>query len=99
MPMNGRPITLRFEEGRVRGSAGCNTFGGDYRLTGQRIFIENLFSTMMACPEPEEIMKQEQQYLYLLGEVDSYSIVGDTLRLFASRNELLAFKMDEQREQ
>ena len=41
-------------------------------------------------------MEQEQHYLYL---VDSYSIVGDNLQLFASRSELLTFKLVELREQ
>ena len=99
LTLNGRPITLRFEHGGVQGSSGCNSFGGDYRLSGKRIVIENLFSTMMACPEPEGIMEQEQHYLYLLGEVDSYSIVGGNLQLFASRSELLTFKLVELREQ
>ncbi len=47
-----RPVSLRFEAGRVTGFTGCNTVTGTYTLKGNAITFGRLASTMMACPEP-----------------------------------------------
>ena len=90
-PVGDRPITLIFEDGSVRGSAGCNTYGGDFRVDGDRIVFEKLFATLMACPEPEGIMEQEQAYLAFLGEVDSFQESEGRLRLFRPDGEAILF--------
>jgi heat shock protein HslJ len=64
--------TLRFSEGLVRGSAGCNSFQGDYSITGQKIAFSELAMTLMACPEPEGVMDQEQSYVRALQQVDRF---------------------------
>jgi heat shock protein HslJ len=69
-----RPATLRFEEnGRMGGRAPCNTtYGGDWRLDGERLVFGRLFSTMMACPEPA--MSQEQALFRILGSARDWRI-------------------------
>lgn len=47
-----RPPTVRFASGQVAGFGGCNNYTGGYRLDGDRLTIERVASTMMACPEP-----------------------------------------------
>ena len=59
-------ITANFgEDGVLSGSAGCNTYNTSYEETaGGAIKINSpVASTMMACDQPEGLMKQETQYL------------------------------------
>ena len=90
-PIEGRPITMILENGSARGSAGCNTYGGEFKVHGDRIVFENIFATMMACPEPEGIMEQEQAYLAFLGAVDSFQVSENRLRLFRPDGEAIVF--------
>ena len=52
--------TLRFADGRVSGSDGCNRYQGTYRSGADGFEVEpTLASTRMACPEPQ--MKTEKR--------------------------------------
>lgn len=44
-------VSAVFEEGKISGSDGCNSYFGDYQLDGSKLTIQPLGSTMMACPE------------------------------------------------
>lgn len=77
----GRPITLVFEDGQVRGSSGCNTYRGAYHVRGAGIVIESLIATAMACPEPEGIMDREQEFLEFLAEVETYQVLEGKLQI------------------
>ena len=64
--VNGRttPSTgdyaLRFDRsGGVGGRFGCNAMGGRYRLTGDRLTVNDLASTLMGCPEPAATFERE----------------------------------------
>ncbi|MCS6932903.1 MAG: META domain-containing protein [Acetobacteraceae bacterium] len=47
-----RPTALRFEKnGRMGRQARCNTYGGDWRLDGERRVFHRMSSAIMACPE------------------------------------------------
>ena len=56
--LDGRPVRtarttdIRFTASRVQGNAGCNSFGGAYRLDGDRLTAEQVISTKMACVGP-----------------------------------------------
>jgi heat shock protein HslJ len=87
--LNGEPliedteITVEFEEGRVGGSAGCNTYGGDYRVYEDgELSIPEIVSTEMACPEPAGIMDQETEFLQALRDVTHYREANDVVELF-----------------
>ena len=69
------------EDGAVSGSAGCNTYTGGYTLEGDTVTIGPLASTRMACPEPEGVMEQEQQFMAALESAATWSIRGDILEL------------------
>jgi heat shock protein HslJ len=45
-------VTVNFEAGRVHGFSGCNQFTGSYIVEGEKLVLNKLGSTMMACPEP-----------------------------------------------
>ena len=71
---------LRFEGGRLSGSAGCNRLMGAYHGDGNTLSFEpHIAATMMACPPP--LMAQEQAVIDAFGQAASYRIAGDTLRI------------------
>jgi len=67
------PINITFEKGRVFGAGSCNRFMGGFK-PGEpfRIEMSQMASTMMACPDA--IMRQEQTFLAILGDVTSYAV-------------------------
>ena len=55
--VTGQTVTLRFEQGRVTGSDGCNRYSAAYRQDGPAdlsIDPSTHISTQMACPPPVE---------------------------------------------
>lgn len=81
--LNGSPAddavssTLVISAGNVGGNGGCNTFGGELKLTATSIDISQIISTMMAC----DGLRQEQAYFAALEAADAYSIVDGDLVL------------------
>ena len=71
------PVTLSFERGAVSGDAGCNTFRGTYVVDGRTVKIGPLATTRKACPE--ELMKQEREFVAALESAVTWSVEGDTL--------------------
>ena len=66
-------------DGRLSGSAGCNTYSAPYTVDGNKIKIGLAISTMMMCAQP--IMEQEQQYLAAIQQAATYNIQGTRLEL------------------
>lgn len=81
--LNGSPTddavssTLVISANNVGGNGGCNSFGGELKLTPTRIDISQIMSTMMAC----DGLSQEQAYFAALEAADGYSIVDGDLVL------------------
>jgi len=75
----GAGITLKLEEGRAGGSAGCNSYFGDYNLDEKGALTFGMIGmTEMYC---EGKMDLESRYLSLLGETAGYSMSGGILTL------------------
>ena len=75
-------LTLEFADGRTSGNTGCNTFSGDYKLSGpDGIKIGPLATTRRACIDPA-ISTQEHQYTAALELATAYQVTGDQLTLF-----------------
>ena len=72
-------ITAEFAEGRVNGSAGCNSYFADYQLDNTQLNIETIGSTKRACPD--DLMKQESTYLSLLDRAESAAVVDNVLTI------------------
>lgn len=71
---------LRFDGGRLSGSAGCNRLMGAYHGDGNKLSFEpHIAATMMACPPL--LMAQEQAVIDAFGQAVSYRIDGNTLRI------------------
>jgi heat shock protein HslJ len=76
----GSEITAVFQDGHLGGSAGCNSYFGQYALDGSKVSVTVGGSTMMFCAPPE-LMDQEQAYLSTLGKAGFWVVQGDELRL------------------
>lgn len=85
-------ITLSFdeEEGRVAGSAGCNSYFASYELEGAALTLDEAGATLMACAPPA--MERERAFLDALKEVRAWRREGDRLELLnAEGGQLLVF--------
>ncbi len=75
-------ITAVFgEDGRLSGSAGCNSYSAAYQVDADRLAVEEAVTTLMACLEPEGVMDQEAAYLAALVQAASFQITGDQLEV------------------
>ncbi len=89
-PIEDTEITLRFLDGRVQGSSGCNTYGGDYTLGDDDAFRAGPIAfTEMACLDPEGAMDQEIDYLRILQGASKFTEDGDELTIEGGVNELV----------
>lgn len=72
--------TITFDaDGKVGGSGGCNSLGGDYTVEGDQITFGPIISTLMACADP--LMNQEGTVVQVMFETASYKIDGNTLTI------------------
>jgi heat shock protein HslJ len=101
MPLDGTIITLAFERGILRGSAGCNTYGGGpdsgpYQATlDGAISITQIAITVRECLEPPGIMEQEDTYMAALHQAAAYRVSNDQLEILDEAGEtLLVFVSD-----
>ena len=75
-------ITAIFDdEGTMSGSAGCNNYSTAYEVSGDRLTVGPVASTMMMCPGPDGIMDQESAYLAALQSAATYQIEGNQLTI------------------
>jgi putative lipoprotein len=64
-PIPGVDTYITFNaDGSVGGNVGCNSLGGKYQVSGDRIVFSGMFSTAMACEQP--LMTQETAVFGLL---------------------------------
>ena len=84
--IEGTEITAVFNsaEGQVRGSAGCNSYFGDYESSNDKLSIPMMAHTEMYCLEPEGVMEQENQYLKALQAAESYQVQDGKLQINCS---------------
>jgi heat shock protein HslJ len=89
-PVTGTMISAEFTtDGKVSGTAGCNTYAGQYTASGSSIqFTAPMASTMMACDQP--VMDQETAYFQALAAAKSFAVNGDKLTLKDSSGTVVA---------
>jgi heat shock protein HslJ len=73
-------VDASFEDGRVSGRSGCNSYFGGYDVDGDALTFDTLGGTEMACM-PGSLMDLEAAYLAALGGVGSFRVTGDELVL------------------
>ena len=78
--VSGVDTHLTFDEQRrLQGNMGCNTFGGDFKLTGNQMLFGTMMSTMMACQGP--VMDQEQAVLQVFNKSARFEISANRLTI------------------
>ena len=81
-PLDGAPVTLAFTlDGTFTGHTGCNRYGGVYEIQDGRLRLRNITSDARVCEDPPEAMRQEADFLALLGDVDTFHTTLTTLEL------------------
>lgn len=88
-----RPITIRFDSGRVTGFSGCNAFNGPYTVHENRVTFGDFAGTMMACGEPAMAALEESFRRLLVGRV-SYTIDVARLTVTTSSGAILTFERE-----
>jgi len=81
-------VTVRFEEDRIGGLAGCNRYFASYRVKGDSLRIGPVGITKMMCPEPQ--MAVEDAFLAALAGVKTFRLGADGLMLRGD-GQVLAF--------
>ncbi len=76
----GSMITAKFENGEVSGNSGCNSYGGSFSASGEKLAISGVMMTEMACLD-QPVMDQESAYLKAIEEATSFSIVDGRLEI------------------
>jgi heat shock protein HslJ len=82
-------VTINFENGKINGTDGCNSYGSSYTVKGSKFNVhQDIVTTMMACPNP--IMQQAAAYITILTQSASYKIDGQQLTLLDASGKALA---------
>ena len=85
----GTEITAIFgTDGKVTGSAGCNSYNATYQTTDNNIQIGAPTSTRQACAQA--VMQRENAYLAALTNATTYTIREDVLELRDGSGALIA---------
>lgn len=89
--LTGTHLSMAFSnDGRVSGSAGCNTFNGPYTADGAKLSFGPAATTRRMCARPEGVMEQEQRFLAALRTVATARFEGDRLELRTADGALAA---------
>ncbi len=89
MPDVETNLTFR-PDGKLTGNMGCNGFGGDYTIQGEKITFGPIAATLMACSDPQ--MAQEGAAFQVLKDTASFKLDGGTLTITsADGNTVLTF--------
>jgi len=76
------------ESGILKGHAGCNGLGGDYRIDGQNVSFQPI-TTKMYC---ESRMDMENAFLKMLTTANRYELNGRRLELYSGAELLGIFE-------
>ncbi len=85
--------SLVFSEGKLTGSAPCNSYFAGYSTKGPALSLSEMGATERFCDE----MEQENAYLSLLSKAQSYSVGKDKLEIFCTNGQLNFFRMKKDR--
>ena len=89
-PLMGTILTVEFNDGQIGGSSGCNSYGGTYKIKGEKITTDSIAMTLMACVDPG-VMEQEQTFLDYLQNAQIFKLRSGQLQIFQSEGKALIF--------
>ncbi len=84
--VQGRPTlpghrpTMKFADGRIAGTTGCNSYGAGYTQSGDSVSLSQAAMTAMACAG-DAVMAQEQAFTTALPTITSVRSAGTGLEL------------------
>jgi heat shock protein HslJ len=70
--------SIEFKDGQMSGDVGCNSFGGEYTVSGKTIKFGPVMSTMMFC---DAVADQESSTLTVLQKDATFILNGDRLTI------------------
>jgi len=76
---SGEITAIFTTDGKVQGSGGCNSYGGNYATSGPSIAVTGLASTLMSCGNVLDT--QERAYLAILGASSTFETSGGMLTI------------------
>ena len=81
----GAILTLSFENDELSGFAGCNDYGGPYTAGNGGAFQAGEIEIQQErCAVPSGVMRQEEEFIQALQAVDTFSLSGNNLELWAA---------------
>jgi putative lipoprotein len=89
-PLENTTVTVEFKDGKIGGSSGCNSYGGFYKVSGEKITTDSIAMTLMACMD-QGVMAQEQAFLEYLQEAQAFKLNEDQLQILSSNGKSLTF--------
>ncbi len=87
-PPDGIVVNLDFTQDTFGGVGFCNNYGGNYRVSGDTLTMDQTAMTMMACIGDNRD-QLEQQYMTALLQVTTYERAENELRLFDGANRVV----------
>jgi len=92
-----KPVTLDFSDtsDRISGFAGCNGYGGVYKVEGKTIKMEKIIATQMACSPG---MQTENKVMDALMNADSYHVTAENLTLMKGGKVVATFSKSKKEE-
>lgn len=91
-PVAGAEPTVHFAGGRIGGSTGCNSFGGEIEIDGDRVQLGEVATTLIGC-EPE-ISEIEAHFTLALGSVDRITLRADGLLVLSGTDGEIILRSD-----
>ena len=90
-PIKGVFINFDAVKGSAGGDSGCNVFGGEYTVKGDKIEITDIVSTLRACIEDEK-MAVERDFFDGLRTANRFELSDGRLRLYRGKTLLLTLR-------
>ncbi len=87
-PGNGK-ITMRFEDNRITGRDGCNTYFGVFSQENCNFSADSINTTLILC-QPE-VMNQANTFMNILQSATTFSTKNNQLRLCTEDDRILVF--------
>ena len=85
------PITVKFEAGKIEGHGGCNGYGGNYTLNGNKLGISGIIHTERYC---EGASEWENRLLERLQAAKSYTVQGERMEINCGDMGNLVFRLN-----
>lgn len=89
LPENARIPTIEFDmqANNASGFAGCNTFNGAFRASGEALRLGPFMTTRRACADIDAV---ERAFMSALAQTQTYRVTEDSLELIGPGDEILA---------